>query len=349
MDVEQRARLPGYRDEAVVRHFDAPDAIKTRFYEVHAKSILNRVPEASRMPFRWTINPYRGCTHACEFCFARPTHTLPRLRRRPGLRARDRRQGQCARAAARRAGRAVVEGRARRARHEHRPVPVGRGALQADAGDLGGDARGAQPVLGADQVAAAAAGSRADAGARRQCTEFGAALSVPTLDERPGARPSRTRPTRGRGWRRSRELTRAGIRTGVLIAPLMPGINDSPEQVEPILELASEAGAAYVTRDRAAPARGGAGAVLRLAGRAPARPGARATRSSTAAARMRRRQERRRLAGLVAGTDRGESRTGRAAPQRPSETAPNRLRSPARRTLFETALRGETVERRRYA
>jgi DNA repair photolyase len=43
------------------------------------------------------------------------------------------------------------------------------------------------------------------------------------------------------------ELTRAGIRTGVLVAPLMPGINDSPEQVAPILEMASEAGAAYVT------------------------------------------------------------------------------------------------------
>ena len=68
MDIEQRARLPGYREEAVVRHFDAPDAIPTRFYEVRAKSILNRVPEASQMPFRWTINPYRGCTHACTYC-----------------------------------------------------------------------------------------------------------------------------------------------------------------------------------------------------------------------------------------------------------------------------------------
>jgi DNA repair photolyase len=71
---EERARLPGYRDEAVVRHFEAPGAIKTRFYEVRAKSILNRVPEASQMPFRYTINPYRGCTHACTWCFARPTH-----------------------------------------------------------------------------------------------------------------------------------------------------------------------------------------------------------------------------------------------------------------------------------
>ncbi|MBV9464721.1 MAG: hypothetical protein JO169_01275, partial [Solirubrobacterales bacterium] len=39
----------------------------------------------------------------------------------------------------------------------------------------------------------------------------------------------------------------AGIRTGVMVAPLMPGINDSPEQLAPILEHASEAGAAYVT------------------------------------------------------------------------------------------------------
>ena len=67
-EAEQRARLPGYREEAVVRHFDAPEAVDIRFYEVRAKSILNHVPEASQMPFRWTINPFRGCTHACVFC-----------------------------------------------------------------------------------------------------------------------------------------------------------------------------------------------------------------------------------------------------------------------------------------
>ena len=74
IEEEERARLPGYRDDAVIRHFEAPDAVPTRFYEVRAKSILNRVPEASQMPFRWTINPYRGCSHACIYCFARPTH-----------------------------------------------------------------------------------------------------------------------------------------------------------------------------------------------------------------------------------------------------------------------------------
>ena len=73
-EADAGARLPGYRDPAVVRRFDAPEALDMRFYEVHAKSVLNKVPDASQMPFRWTINPYRGCTHACVFCFARATH-----------------------------------------------------------------------------------------------------------------------------------------------------------------------------------------------------------------------------------------------------------------------------------
>jgi DNA repair photolyase len=76
VDSEEQRRLPGYRDEAVVRRFDAPEALQTRFYEVRARSILNRVPEQSRMPFRWTINPYRGCTHACNFCVSGDTRVL---------------------------------------------------------------------------------------------------------------------------------------------------------------------------------------------------------------------------------------------------------------------------------
>ena len=63
--------LPG----AVVRTFDTPGFAGMTFYEIHAKSIISRVPAASRVPFEWTINPYRGCGHACVYCFARKTHT----------------------------------------------------------------------------------------------------------------------------------------------------------------------------------------------------------------------------------------------------------------------------------
>ena len=76
IDEDEAARLPGYRDPAHVRRFDAPEALDMRFYEVHAKSALNRVPEASAMPFRWTINPYRGCSHACVYCLGAETPIL---------------------------------------------------------------------------------------------------------------------------------------------------------------------------------------------------------------------------------------------------------------------------------
>ena len=46
------------------------------FFEVQAKSVVNRVPEASRMPFKWTINPYRGCQHACVYCLEGETPIL---------------------------------------------------------------------------------------------------------------------------------------------------------------------------------------------------------------------------------------------------------------------------------
>ncbi len=76
VDVEEARTLPGYREPATVRTFDAPEALDTRFYEVRAKSALNKVPNASRMPFRWTINPYRGCAHACSYCSEGDTEIL---------------------------------------------------------------------------------------------------------------------------------------------------------------------------------------------------------------------------------------------------------------------------------
>lgn len=76
VEQEEGARLPGYKDPAVVRTFDAPEALGINFYEVSARSALNKVPAKSRMPFRWTINPYRGCSHACTYCLHGATPIL---------------------------------------------------------------------------------------------------------------------------------------------------------------------------------------------------------------------------------------------------------------------------------
>src|ERR671935_1135756 len=72
---DDRLTPPLFEQGAVVRTFDTPEFKGITFYEVHAKTIINRVPEASRVPFRWTINTFRGCSHACFYCFARNTHT----------------------------------------------------------------------------------------------------------------------------------------------------------------------------------------------------------------------------------------------------------------------------------
>src|SRR5213593_1712284 len=42
------------------------------YFEIPARSILNRTKP--NMPFRWTINPYRGCEFGCKYCYARYTH-----------------------------------------------------------------------------------------------------------------------------------------------------------------------------------------------------------------------------------------------------------------------------------
>ncbi len=68
--------IPLIERGAVVRTFDTPGFRGMSFYEVQAKSIVNRVPDASRMPFRWTINPYRGCQHACPYCLDGQTPIL---------------------------------------------------------------------------------------------------------------------------------------------------------------------------------------------------------------------------------------------------------------------------------
>jgi DNA repair photolyase len=243
---EDQHRLPGYRDEAVVRRFDAPEALDIRFYEVRARSVLNRVPERSAMPFRWTVNPYRGCTHACVYCFARPTHryldfdagrdfereivvkvNAPEVLRR-----------ELARPAWTREHVALgtntdpyqwVEAR-------YRLMPdIWRALLEQ---------RTPCSVLTKSPLVLR------DLPLLRELAAEGllsAALSVPTLDERAWRATEPHTPHPAARLEAVAELSRAGVPTSVLVAPLMPGINDDPRSVREIVRRARAAGARNVT------------------------------------------------------------------------------------------------------
>lgn len=74
-DNEERAKLPLFKEEAIVRRFNTPEFRGMTFYEVMAKSIINHVP-SDRFGFNWTINAYRGCSHACSYCLQGDTPIL---------------------------------------------------------------------------------------------------------------------------------------------------------------------------------------------------------------------------------------------------------------------------------
>jgi DNA repair photolyase len=242
---EEQRHLPGYRDPAAIRRFDAPEALDMRFYEVHAKSVLNRVPEKSRMPFRWTVNPYRGCSHACTYCFARPTHKYLDF----GA-GRDFEREIVVKVNAPEVLRAEL---ARPSwKHEHVAMGTntdpyqwveGRYRLMEGIWEALRDAANPCSVLTKSPLLLRDLKLMLEISERTTIT---ACLSIPTLDEKAWRASEPHTPSPRARIEAVAELNRAGIPTGVLIAPLMPGINDAPHQLEPLLELVGEAGATSV-------------------------------------------------------------------------------------------------------
>jgi DNA repair photolyase len=243
---EDQTRLPGYRDEAVVRRFDAPEALDIRFYEVRARSVLNRVPERSAMPFRWTVNPYRGCTHACVYCFARPTHRYLDFDA-----GRDFEREIVVKVNAPE----VLRRELARPSWTHEHVALGtntdpyqwveaRYRLMPDIWRALLEQRTPCSVLTKSPLLLR------DLPLLRELAAEGlvsAALSVPTLDERAWRATEPHTPHPAARLEAVAELSRAGVPTSVLVAPLMPGINDDPRSLREIVGRARAAGARNVT------------------------------------------------------------------------------------------------------
>jgi len=244
VEKEDGGRLFGLAEEAVVRTFDAPEALGIRFHEVRAKSALNRVP-GGRYGFEWTVNSFRGCTHACAYCFARRTHVY--LDMDPGrdfereivvkVNAPELLRAELARPSWKRELVALgtntdpyqwVESR-------YRLMPEILAALEEAETPVSVLTK--SPLLLRDVDLYERMAKR---------LPISVNLSVPTLDEDAWRATEPHTPSPAARLDAVEELRRRGIDSGVLIAPLMPGINDDPDQVQPIIDRAREAGATFL-------------------------------------------------------------------------------------------------------
>jgi DNA repair photolyase len=235
-----------FERDAVARTFDTPGFRGITFFEVHARSIINQVPPASRMAFRWTINPYRGCSHSCVYCFARNTHKYLDLDsgqdfnskivvkvNAPELARREL-------AAPKWQGEHVAMGTNvdcyQRAEGRYRLMPGIIGALKDAANPFSILTKGTLILRDLDLLAEAA-----------EVTDVGLNVSVGFVDKSlsRSVEPGTPSPERRLGV--CAALTERGLRCGVLMGPVLPFLTDSPAQLEETVRLTAEAGAAHVT------------------------------------------------------------------------------------------------------
>jgi DNA repair photolyase len=239
----QGRSLPGL-DVERVRTFDAPEALGINFHEVRAKSGLNKVP-GTYLPFNWTINAYRGCAHACQFCFARNTHTYLDLNA-----GRDFEREIVVKVNVPELVRAEIS----RATWKRELVAIGTNTDPYQWAE--GRYRLMPPILEAlrDTRTPVSVLSKSPLPLRdldlyrelAEVVDVSVNFSVPTLDEKVWRETEPHTPHPRKRLEAVARFNEAGIPSGVLVAPLMPGINDSPELVEEIVSLAEEAGATFV-------------------------------------------------------------------------------------------------------
>jgi DNA repair photolyase len=237
---------PDHLFELRRRTFDAPEFRGITCIEVEAHSIINHVPAASRMPFEWTINPYRGCMHACVYCFARPTHTYLDM---------DAGQDFETKIVVKVNASGVLnrELAARRWRGDHIAMGTGtdpyqrvegryrlmRGILEALIERRNGFSiltKGTLILRDVDLLQRAVA-----------APPVSAAFSIGTLDERVWRETEPGTPSPKARIEAVRTLNEAGVPTAVLIAPVLPGISDGREQLRAVVEAALDAGASTVS------------------------------------------------------------------------------------------------------
>jgi DNA repair photolyase len=239
-------------DEAQAPLFDdglpsgARDLPGVEYMHVRARTIISNVPASSRMPFRHTINAYRGCTHACVYCFARPTHRYLDLdsgsdfERKIVVKVNAVERLRAELRSPKWTGEHIAMGTNT---DPYQPAE-GRYRLTRGLIETLSEARNPFSILTKSTMILRDVDLLVEA-ARR--TSVGVSLSIGTLDERawrtsePGTPPPRQR------IETLRRLVDAGLECGVLVAPVLPGISDAPEQLEEVVNACVDAGASSIS------------------------------------------------------------------------------------------------------
>jgi DNA repair photolyase len=233
-------------DDVVERHMGKGEYRGLEFLHVNARKIINEVPASSRLPFRFTINAYRGCSHACVYCFARPTHEYLGMdagrdfERRLVVKVNAVERLRAELAPSRWGGHHIAMGTNtdpyQRCEAKYR---LTRGIVETLAA-----ARNPFSILTKSTLILRDLDVLADA-ARH--TDVRANFSIGTLDEEvwrttePGTPHPRLR------VEAVAKLNAAGVPCGVLVAPVLPGLSDRPEQLEAVVKACVDAGAIFVS------------------------------------------------------------------------------------------------------
>ncbi len=216
--------------------------LRPDYRPITSKSALNRV---SGMAFRWSLNPYRGCVHGCHYCFARRFHShfdlgpgkdftgtifvktnAPTLLRRE-LSARSWRRETVA------FGTATdpyqpIEGKFR----------ITRKCLEAFAdwrSPMGLITKGTMVIRDIDVLS--------DLAGR---TDSSVTVSIPTVDQELSRRLEPGTPPPAKRLRALEALAQAGIRAGVSMAPIIPGLTDDPVSMQSVASRAADHGAQFL-------------------------------------------------------------------------------------------------------
>jgi DNA repair photolyase len=217
---------------------------RAQYLEDTCKTALNRVPDASPLPFRWTVNPYRGCTHSCHYCFARAFHTYLDLGVGDDFSSKIVVKTNVAEvlrrelASPRWEGETVAMGTATDPyQHCEGRYRLTRGVVEALA-----DFRNPLSILTKSTLVVR------DLDVYERLNEVApltVSMSVGTLDEEvrrvvePGTPPGRKR------LEVLARFAEAGIRTGVLVAPVLPGLTDDEQHLDEVLAACADAGVSW--------------------------------------------------------------------------------------------------------